>query len=108
MKTNVSKTIYQDAYPNGNSRAIFLEIENGEVSMCQYDMGPACDSFYGDDEYERIISGIELKKMMTLLCVGNRYEFVQKMQNSFGFSDGLDQFSSFLEKNNIEYQYHSC
>ena len=108
METNVSKTIYRDFNSNGNSRVIFYEIKNGQVSLCQHDMGPACELFYGDYEYERIISGIELEKLMTLLCVGNIDEFMSKMKNRFGFSYGLDLFSTFLEENDIKYQYYYC
>ena len=100
-----AKTIYKDDLET--SRQVWIEVNDGRITMGQQDLGPACRMISGDDEYEREMT-CSLKDVENALMITGEEAVISALSEMFHHADALARFSDFLCGHSIEYTYYSC
>ncbi len=99
-------TLYHDDNPQA-AREIRFSIEGDTCTFELQDIGPLPEMFYGDDEYEQVISNLPLDELMNAMGVRTVGDLTEKLQLEYSSADAFDRFSSFCFERKLHYDYYA-
>lgn len=102
MKRNDKLLLYSDNNP-GSKREIMFSIDKGLIRMEKADFGSLVEEFYGDYDYEWIISDLPAKVLRKAMKVRTNTALIEKMKTEYNTSDAWERFSAFCYDNKLKY-----
>jgi hypothetical protein len=84
-------------------------MRNGSLYIEQYDIGPACEKFFGDSDRERsaTFTKEQTEKFKKAIGAETDEELFKFLKQRFGNNEGYDQMQDFCEEHGIKPDYFS-
>lgn len=102
----ITITIYKDDNPE-SARSIWLTLSDGILNMTEQDTGPLVEYAFGNSCHERYLSNISAKAVRKAVKADANDVLFDKLKVMFGTNSGFNDFTDFLRKNGIDYEYGS-
>lgn len=103
-ESNDSIEIYKDNNPSG-ARTIWIRLADDELYMEEQDYSPQLEDIFGRDTFERFISKISIDEIKRVLEVYRIEQLIDVLKQMFGKNSGVNDFRTFLDSNDIHYEF---